>query len=425
MRQTASREALLIAEIVCVGTELLLGQIVDTNATYLSQVLASLGIDVYHKSTVGDNLERLVDAIRLAASRSDIVITSGGLGPTMDDLTKEAAAKAFEVGLVEDPESASRIRDFFARRGLPIPNSNLKQALVFEGGRPIPNSRGTAPGAILEKNGKTLICLPGPPRELVPMVEEHVVPYLRGRLGPQPKVLRSRVLRLVGIGESAAEQMVADLIKDANPTVAPVLSGYEVHFRITASGTDPADVERTIAYKEAQLRERLGDYVYGTDDDTLESVLVRLLTERGLTISIAESCTGGLVGHRITNVPGSSKTFICGVTAYANAAKVSLLGVKPESLESFGAVSEQVAREMSDGVRKLSGSDIGVGITGIAGPDGGTPLKPVGLVYVSVSLPHLTSASEHRFVGSREDVKQRAAQAALDAVRRAVLGANP
>lgn len=413
----------MIAEIVCVGTELLLGQIVDTNATYLSQVLASLGIDVYHKSTVGDNRERLVDAIRLAASRSDIVITSGGLGPTMDDLTKEAAAEAFDVELVEDPESAARIRDFFARRGLPVPNSNLKQALVFQGGRPIPNDLGTAPGAILEKDGKLLICLPGPPRELVPMVESYVVPYLQSKLGPTSKVLRSKVLRLVGIGESMAEQMVADLIKEANPTVAPVLSGYEVHFRITASGTDPSEVDRLIADKEKQLRERLGGYVYGSDNDTLEGVLVQLLTERGLTISVAESCTGGLVGHRITNVPGSSKTFICGVTAYANTAKTSLLGVRPESLAAFGAVSEQVAREMSEGIRKLSGSDIGVGITGIAGPDGGTPLKPVGLVYVSVSLPHSTTVAEHRFLGRREDVKQRAAQAALDAVRRMVLGA--
>ncbi|MGQ9525194.1 MAG: competence/damage-inducible protein A [Armatimonadota bacterium] len=414
----------MIAEIVCVGTELLLGQVVDTNATYLSQVLASLGIDVYHKSTVGDNFERLVDTIRLAASRSDMIITSGGLGPTMDDLTKEAAAKAFGVKLVEDPKSASRIKDFFARRGLPVPDSNLKQALVFEGGMAIPNPIGTAPGALLRKNGKILICLPGPPRELVPMVEEHVVPYLRDILGTQRKVLRSRTLRLVGIGESMAEQMVADLIRDWNPTVAPLLSGYEVHFRITASGSDPAQVEDMIARKEAQLRNRLGDYVYGADNDTLESVVVRLLIERGLTIAVAESCTGGLVGHRITNVPGSSRTFLCGVTAYANEAKVQLLDVRPDSLNGYGAVSEQVAREMSEGIRRRAGSDLGVGITGIAGPHGGSAAKPVGLVYVSIATADSTRVSEHRFHGTREDIKQRAAQAALDAVRRTVISSG-
>jgi nicotinamide-nucleotide amidase len=414
----------LVAEIVCVGTELLLGQIVDTNAAYLSQVLASLGINVYHKSTVGDNLERLKEVIRLAASRSDLIITSGGLGPTMDDLTKEAVAAAFGVALVPDPESERRIREFFAHRNVPLAPSNLKQALVFEGGMALQNRHGTAPGAVLEKDGKIVICLPGPPRELIPMVETQVVPFLEKKLGSKRRILKSLVLRLVGIGESLAEQKVADLITGSNPTVAPVLSGYEVHFRITASGDDPEAVDRMLQEKKQQLCARLGDYVYGFDDETLESVVVRLLTEKGLTVSVAESCTGGLLGHRITNVPGSSKVFLCGVTAYANEAKTSLLGVNRETILSRGAVSEQVAREMSEGIRRISGSDFGIGITGIAGPEGGTPEKPVGLVYMAISDQNGTQSYEHRFGGSREDIKQRAAQTALDMLRRKLIGAG-
>lgn len=418
-------ETRLTAEIVSIGTELLLGQIVDTNAAYLSQTLASLGINVYFRSTVGDNLERIIETIRSAMERADLIITSGGLGPTMDDLTKEAIAKAFGVPLVEHPESAEALRAFFRSRNQPFAESNLKQALVFEGGMVLPNPMGTAPGAAIEKGGKIAVCLPGPPRELVPMVQNHLVPFLRQRLGAGGTVLRSRVVATVGISESLAEQKVADLLAETNPTVAPVLHGYEVHFRITASGTDEQEVDALLARKERELRDRLGDYVYGVGDGTLEAVLVRALIGRGWTIAVAESCTGGLVGHRITNVPGSSKAFLCGITAYANEAKVSLLGVQQEALRQHGAVSSQVACQMADGVRRASGASVGVAITGIAGPDGGTPEKPVGLVYIAVATDGGTRASEHRFVGTREDIKQRSAQAALDAARRAVLGANP
>ena len=409
------------AEVISVGTELLLGQIVDTNAAYLSRLLAELGIDLHNRSTVGDNFGRIVDAVRLALSRADLVITTGGLGPTEDDLTKEAAAEALGVEVVTDEDSARRIREFFAARGVQMPERSLKQALRPKDGRVLPNEVGTAPGAIFEKDGKTVITLPGPPAECIAMVDHAVAPYLREKTGGRG-IIKSKVLRIAGLGESAVEERVRDLFGGRNPTVAPLAKAGEVHLRITAKAADPAEADRLTADVEAKLRERLGDLIYGVDDETLEHVVVHRLIELGLKLALAESCTGGLLSDRVTNVPGSSNTFLGGIVAYSNEAKTKFLGVPAGLIESRGAVSHEVAKAMASGARAATGADIGIGITGIAGPGGGTPAKPVGLVYIGLSTDGGESSHEYRFAGSRRDIKERGAQAALVLLRRQVEG---
>lgn len=405
------------AEIISVGTELLLGQIVDTNAPYLSRMLSTLGIDVFYRVTVGDNAARLSEALQTALSRADLVITIGGLGPTQDDLTKETIAQVLGERMIADPESEKAIRAFFERRGLPIAQSNLKQALRPESGTAIPNSVGTAPGTVVEKNGKIVIALPGPPAELIPMVENSVIPYLSHKTSGDSMVIVSRILRVCGIGESAAEEKVKDLLSGANPTIAPYAQSGEVHFRITAKAPDRETALRMISELESKARERLGDYVYGADDETLEHVVVQMLISRGLKLALAESCTGGLVSHRITNVPGSSETFLAGVVAYSNKAKISMLGVPAELIQEHGAVSPEVAEAMARGVAERTGADLAVGITGIAGPGGGTPEKPVGLVYMALKTPEGVSSARHVFGGSRTEIKTRSSQAALNMIR--------
>ncbi|MBI2844148.1 MAG: competence/damage-inducible protein A [Armatimonadetes bacterium] len=415
------------AEIVSVGTELLLGQIVDTNAAHLSRILSELGIDVYYRSTVGDNLDRIVDAIRLALSRSDLVFTIGGLGPTEDDLTKEAVAKALGVELALDEESANWIREFFAARGLTMPERNLKQALGPKTGegRILLNEVGTAPGAIFEKDGKIVIILPGPPGEFATMIERGVVPYLREKTAGVPALIKSRVLKIAGLGESAVEERVRDLIGTRNPTVAPLAHLGEIHLRITAKAEDAATADRMIREVESKLRDRLGDYVFGADEDTIEQVILERLVDLRLTVSFAESCTGGLLSHRITNISGSSAAFIAGIVSYSNESKSRFLGVPAELIERHGAVSGEAAKAMASGVRVAVGTSIGMGITGIAGPGGGTPTKPVGLVYIALSAEDIDTSEEYRFAGTRLDIKQRASQAALAMLRRYLLQLSP
>ena len=409
------------AEIISVGTELLLGQIVDTNAAYLSKLLPSLGISVYFRSTVGDNENRITEAVRLALSRADIVITIGGLGPTEDDLTKETVAKVVGQTMRVEEESAERIRRFFADRGVPMPEANLKQALAPERGRVLPNDVGTAPGAVFEQDDRAVIVLPGPPAEMIPMVANYVVPYLREKAGPAG-IIKSRGLRTAGMGESAIEERVKDLLAGGNPTVAPLAKGGEVHLRITAQAKDEPTADRMIAEVEGKLRERLGNTVFGVDEETLEEVILRELIYRSWTVCAAESCTGGLVMHRLTNVSGSSKAFVGGVVPYDNSFKVALLGVSEEELAAKGAVSDEVARTMAIGARKLFGTDFSVGVTGIAGPGGETPQKPVGLVFIAISSPKETTSREFRFRGRRVDIKERSAQAALTMLREVLIG---
>lgn len=410
------------AEVISVGTELLLGQITDTNASYICQRLAENGIPVYFRQTVGDNFERVQQAFRLAWSRAELVVFTGGLGPTEDDLTKEAVAAVLGAELVEDPGALAHLEQFFARRGRTMTANQRRQALIPRGALAIPNRWGTAPGVFWEADGRVVVMVPGVPREMRGMMDEFVIPELRRRGWVGEEVIRSRVLRTVGIGEGQLEELVRDLIHTTNPTVAPLAHVGEVHLRITARGPSE-EVSRLLDEAEARLRERLGDAVYGVDDETLDEVVARLLRDSGLRVAVAESCTGGLVGERLTSAPGSSAYFLGGVVAYGNEAKVKLLGVPQRLLEEFGAVSAEVAEAMARGVRETFRADLGVGVTGVAGPGGGTESKPVGRVYLAVADPQSSRTVRADFgeEPGREGVRRLASQAALNLLRRYLL----
>ncbi len=404
------------AEIISVGTELLLGQIVDTNAAYLAQRLAEIGIDVFFKQTVGDNPRRVEEAVRLALSRADVVLMTGGLGPTEDDLTVATVAAALGVDLAYDEAAADHIRRFFESRGRTPPETVFKQALLPRGARVISNSRGTAPGVHLEHRGRAIFIMPGVPYEMKGMMEGYVMSALRDRAGLA--VIRSRVLRVTGEGESAVEVRIKDLLQQASPTIAPYAKLGEVHLRLTAKGT-PDEAVEALARGEAQVRERLGELIYGVDDQTLEDVVAAMLTSRKLTVAVAESCTGGLISQRLTTVPGSSAYFSAGVVTYSNQAKSRDAEVSPELIAAHGAVSPEVAEALAAGIRRRAGADFGLGVTGIAGPTGGTPEKPIGLVYLALAD---AGGTEHRrlMFGSeagRQGIRSLAAQAALNLLR--------
>lgn len=409
------------AELVFVGTELLLGDILNTNAQFLSRELSLLGVDVYRQTTVGDNLERVKNAIREALSRSDIVITTGGLGPTEDDLTKEAVAEALGLPMELHANVLESLRCFFAERRHPMTKNNEKQAWFPKGSELLKNPRGTAPGCYIHHKEKHLFVLPGPPWEMEPMFRDEVRPILN-RILPRAAVIVSRTLKMVGIGESVMEEKVKDLLASANPTVAPYAKYGEVTLRLTAKCGTMAEAERLIASLEKTIRERIGEtYIYGADEDTLESVVGELLRRRGWRLATAESCTGGLLADQITNVAGSSDYFDGGFITYSNAAKSDLLGVDPVLIANKGAVSPEVAAAMAEGARRVRKADVGVGITGIAGPGGGTAQKPVGLVYMAVALPNGTFVEEHRLTGERAGIKRRSAKLALNLLRRKLL----
>lgn len=410
------------AEIVSIGTELLLGQITDTNAVFISSDLAARGIDLWHRSTVGDNLGRVCAVLRMALERADVVITIAGLGPTQDDLTKEAVSEVTGIALLPDPDAEEVLRAFFERRGLPCHESNFKQTNRPEQGLNLKNPNGTAPGAVFDLGAQAVICLPGPPSELIPMWNDEVVPWLGSRGFLPGEVLFSRTLRFVGIGESLLEPRISDLMQGANPTVAPYAKTGEVHIRITAKAADEAAARAMIAEKESEIRSRVGEFIYGVDDETLESAVVRALAERKLTMATAESCTGGLIASRISDVPGSSEVFLEGLVCYSNQAKTSVLGVPAGLIEAHGAVSEEVAIAMAEGARRVSGADIAVSDTGIAGPGGGSKSKPVGLVWLAISTAEGTRVEKSIFAGGRATVKLRASQAALALIRQAVVG---
>lgn len=368
-------------ELISVGTEILLGDILNTNAQYLSKELASLGVGVTHQCTVGDNRERLLSAISLAFEKSDMIIFTGGLGPTPDDLTKEVCSEYFGMNLIMDEETAKDIEKYFKDRNRPMPESNLKQALVPEGARVLYNTCGTAPGFIMEKDGKTMIILPGPPSEMTAMFKNSVRPYLEEK---SDCVIKSHNVRTFGIGESAMSETVRDLLDMENPTVAPYAKSGEALLRVTAKAESEEKADLLMKETIEEIRKRLGDYIYGIDVNSTEEALSRALKDKGLTVSFAESCTGGLCAKRLTDLSGASQIFHCGVVSYSNEIKENVLGVRKEHLEKYGAVSEVVAAQMAEGVRKLSFSSLGVGITGEAGPTSGDG-KPVGLIYVAVT----------------------------------------
>lgn len=371
------------AEILCVGTELLLGDIVNTNAAYLAKELALLGIGCYYQTVVGDNPERLKASLSLALSRADIVITTGGLGPTYDDLTKETVAEYFGLPMELHKPSLDFISSFFKKIGRQMTPNNEKQAYMPKGATIFPNDRGTAPGLAVEGNGKTAILLPGPPREMTSMFELQARPYLQTRSN---QIFKSHTIHLFGIGESTVENILHEKMQSMqNPTVAPYAKENEVQLRVTASAENEETADLMMRPVISEICAMFEEYVYGVDVGTLQNALVTQLIEKNMTIATAESCTGGIISSRITEIPGSSKVFGYGCCAYANDAKMKLLGVLPETLDKFGAVSKETALEMARGVRKLAGADIGVSTTGIAGPDGGTEDKPVGLCWVGIS----------------------------------------
>jgi len=414
-------------ELLSVGTELLLGQIVDTNAAHLAGKLSELGVNVYHKTTVGDNAERLAAALRICLGRSDVVLATGGLGPTKDDITAAVVAQVMGVRLAEDEATSEKIRSFARQRGIRLLDSLLKQAFVPEGAQVVPNPVGTAPGFILARDSKTVIALPGVPAEMKAMAGQTVLPYLAQRVQEESggSVILSRVLRLAGIGESQAEAELADLIeKQTNPTMAPYAKTYEVHLRVTARAPNRTEAEALIAPVETEIRRRLGDHVYGADEETLEAIIGGMLRSAGLTLAVAESCTGGLIGHRITNVPGSSDYFLAGLSTYSNESKAKLIHVPEDTLAAHGAVSAETAAAMAEGVRRATGADVGLSSTGIAGPTGGTPTKPVGLVYLGRSDKSETMTEELRLRGDRLMIKERAAQLALFLLYRGLKAQN-
>jgi competence/damage-inducible protein CinA-like protein len=406
--------------ILSTGDELTTGRIVDTNANWIEDKLFELGIEVVAVLTVGDHPDKLAWAWSQALGQADVVISTGGIGPTADDLTNEVLAGVLGVPLVEDPASAERIRQLFAALGREMPLNNLKQALMPEGATIVFNGMGTAPGYRVEHDGRHCVVLPGVPREMKPMMEETVLPWLRSLRGPD-QVYLARTFQTFGLTESGLDEMVAGAVDPSEGRVSFRASFPEVSLRVVVHGTEQ-DAARRLEVLAARIRERIGDFVYGEGSVHMEEVAGRLLREHGLTLALAESCTGGLVGHRITNVPGSSAYLRGGVVAYANEAKQALLGVRPETLAAHGAVSEETAAEMATGVRKTFGTSLGLSITGIAGPDGGSAEKPVGTVCFGLATDQGVVTRRYQLWGTRDWVKLLASQVALDWVRRHALG---
>lgn len=410
------------AEIISVGTEILLGDIVNTNSQFLAKELASLGIEVYHQSTVGDNKQRLLECFDESLKRSDLVITTGGLGPTGDDMTKETAAEYFGQELELHKPSLEVLESFFIKTGRKMAENNMKQVYFPKDAIVLKNNNGTAPGAVLKKNDKSIIVLPGPPREMKAMFNESVKPYLQQFTN---EMLVSKTLRLYGIGESNLELEILDIINEqTNPTVALYAKELEVTIRITAKAKNEKDAFELIKPVEEEIKNRVGKYVYTEGDisvsegeTALEDAVAKLLVEKNLTIAVAESCTGGLVSSSLINYSGISSVLLEGCVTYSNEAKMKRLGVKRETLEEFGAVSEQTAIEMAEGVAKGLGANIGISTTGVAGPSGGTEEKPVGLVYTAIYINGKTVVKKNIFNGDRRKIRLRATRDLLNELR--------
>lgn len=413
------------AEILIIGTEILLGQIVDTNSAFIAEQLAAAGIDVYFKTVVGDNEGRIEQALRQALERADIVIAAGGLGPTEDDLTRSVFGRVLGRRLILNEDLLEKIRQRFASRGLIMTPNNEKQALVPQGAIILDNPRGTAAGLFMKagpEGEKAVAAMPGVPSEMKPMLTERVIPLLQERMG-KASIIKSVVIKTCGIGESRVDELIGDLFRNSrNPSIALLAYPSEVHIRITAKTESKEAAESLISGLEGRIRERVGEWIYGRDQQTMEEVVGFLLQVNGKTLSVAESCTGGLICNRITNIPGSSQYFDRGVVSYSNRAKVELLGISASQLERYGAVSPQIAEAMALSVRKISETALGLSVTGIAGPDGGTPEKPVGLVYIGLAWEGGVKSKEYRFFEDRLANKRRSSLMALDMVRRHLVG---
>jgi len=408
-------------ELIFVGTELLLGQIINTNAAYLGENLASLGVDLYHSSVVGDNLDRIKEAIQTALERSELIMITGGLGPTFDDITREGMATALGRELVYDPQVMAQIEAHFKRVKYKILPIHRRQAYILSSGcQVVPNPIGSAPGLIIDVQGKWIIAMPGVPREMKRMCEDTIFPWVAEKAGKS--VIHSRVLKVCGMGESTVADELQEIVEPlTNPTIAFLARPNEVSVRITAKASDSEEASRMIAVVADKIVEKLGENVFGENDQTMEQVVGMLLSHHQGTLAIAESCTGGLISDRITDVPGSSEYFQGSVIAYKNQIKTDVLNVSEENLNKHGAVSCPVAVQMAQGVRNLIKADYGLGVTGIAGPTGATPQKPIGLVYIAVASENGAYGKEFRFMGGRDIIKRRASQMALDMLRRELL----
>ncbi|MCI3919498.1 competence/damage-inducible protein A [Paenibacillus sp. TRM 82003] len=407
------------AEIIAVGTELLLGQILNTNAQYLAEACAGIGIDVYFQTVVGDNVERIRSSLEIASGRADVVICTGGLGPTMDDLTRDALGQHVGAPLVMDEDGLRKIEEYFVVRGATMVESNRRQALTLAGADALPNDTGMAVGTAMRHEGKLYVLLPGPPRELKPMFERYAKPWLRANMG-ETLPLFSKPLKFAGIGESGLEHALIDLIEgQQDPTIAPYAKEGEVMIRLTSRAATEAEAFAKMAETETEIRRRVGAHLYAEEDISLDAVIVRMLRARGQTLAAAESCTGGLFADMVTSYPGSSEAFVGGVVSYTNAAKTGLLGVPASLLEGAdapGAVSEQTAAAMAEGARTKLGATYGISFTGVAGPSASEG-KPVGLVYVGIAeAERPTVVQRLQLSGSREIVKLRAARAGFYAL---------
>lgn len=408
------------AEIISIGDEILIGQTVNTNATFIGQRLTDIGIQVKWITSVGDNREDLLEAFKIASSRADVVIATGGLGPTHDDITKEVASQFFNSDLVLQQDVLERIKKTLKSRGLRISRLVERQALVPERAQIIENEVGTAPGFLFCEGRKYFFILPGVPAEMKSMMEREVIPFLKEK--SRGHFIKQKTLRTTGITESSLFEKIGvrDIEKTVKVAFLPKPSGVDI--RLTAQGVNERTCLQNLKEAEERIRERIGDYIYGYNEENLEEVVARLLLSRGMTVAVAESCTGGLLAHKLTDVPGSSRFFERGVVAYSDRAKVDVLGVPEETIRGQGAVSPEVALAMAQGVRRMSGADIGIATTGIAGPGGGTEERPVGLVYIGYVDSHRSLWERHIFKTDRVINKERAVQAALNLVRKVLKG---
>jgi nicotinamide-nucleotide amidase len=409
----------MVSEILAVGTELLIGQIANTNAQYLSRRLNDAGISVYYHSVVGDNPGRLKECLLLALRRADVIITTGGLGPTQDDLTKETIAEAMGRKLVIHKESYESIKSFFEKRKKKMGKNNEKQAYLPEGSIVIPNNNGTAPGCIIESDNKIVVMLPGPPKEMIPMFENVVFPYFINRTG---ETIHSRILKVFGVGESEMETSIFDIIdSQRDPTIAPYVGMGEIIIRITTRCHDKNEADERIIPVVAKIKDRLGDCVFSENGETMEEVVVSLLKKHGMNISVAESCTGGMLSSKLINIPGVSEVFERGIVTYSNKSKVEELNVSEKTLREYGAVSPETAIEMVKGLIAKTRTHTGIAITGIAGPEGGTEKKPVGLVYIALSINGDIECHEFNLMGDRERIRNVACLNALNLLRKRLL----
>lgn len=407
--------------IICIGNEIMLGHIENTNASYISKILSTIGINTARQLSIPDDPEVIISSIKEGLLNANITIITGGLGPTVDDLTLECIGGALHKKLIFKNSVANHIKAHFKKRKLKMPANNLRQALIPQNAKVILNDIGTAPGLMIHIREKILVALPGVPFEMRSMLDQTVIPYLKKVFNPD-RIIKSRVIKITGLAESKVNEKIEDILKiGGNVQMGIYPHPEEITVKITVTHKNKKKLDSTINKIERRIKSRLGNYIFGYDDEKLEEVTGKLLLKKKKTLSIAESCTGGLLANRITDIPGSSRYFLIGLTVYSNASKNKVLNIPLDKIKKYGAVSKQVAKAMAKNVRLLAKSDIGIGISGIAGPGGGTKKKPVGLVYIALSTKNKTICKEYRFLGQRNIIKYKATQAALDMIRLVML----